>query len=111
MSEMTATRLAKGSTLVALAVGWVAAGWFLWQTSVPDGLRLPHVDPSREFAPAVLHRSARFDGLLRWEWVVAMLVELAVLVALARLGPRIARAFELGRVGTGVMVGTVATLT
>jgi STE24 endopeptidase len=91
-------------------VGWVAAGWFLWQTSVPDGLRLPHVDPGREFAPSVLHRSARFDGLLRWEWVVATLIELAVLVALARLGPRIAQAFELGRVGTGVMVGTVATL-
>jgi STE24 endopeptidase len=108
---MTATRLAKSSTLVALAAGWVAAGWFLWQTSVPDGLRLSQVDPEGEFSRAVLHRSARFDGLLRWEWVVATLAELAVLIALARLGPRIARAFELGRVATGVMVGAVATLT
>src|SRR5919198_441045 len=35
---------------------------------------------------------------------------LVALVVFSRLGPRIARAWELGRVGTGVMVGAVTTL-
>jgi STE24 endopeptidase len=97
--------------LVALAVGWAVAAWLLWRTAVPGSLRLPHVDPHDEFSASILRRSARYDGFLRWEWVVATFVTLAVLVALARLGPRIAGAFELGRVGTGVMVGAVTTLT
>ena len=39
-----------------------------------------------------------------------MLAGIATLVVLVRLAPRIAGAWELGRVGTGVMVGAVATL-
>jgi STE24 endopeptidase len=110
MSEMTATRLAKASTLVALTVGWVVAAWFLWQTSVPGNLHLSNVDVHDEFSASILRRSARYDGFLRWEWVAATLVQLAALVGLTLLGPRIARAFELGRVATGVMVGAVTTL-
>jgi STE24 endopeptidase len=110
MSEMTATRLAKAATLVALAVGWAIAAWFLWQTSVPGNLHLPHVDVHQEFSASILRRSARYDGFLRWEWVVATIVQLGVLVGLTRFGLRIARAFELGRVGKGVMVGAVTTL-
>src|SRR5919201_7048929 len=110
MSEMTAIRLAKASTLVLLAAGWAVAAWLLWQTSVPDSLHLPRVSAREEFGADVLRRAARFDGFLRWEWVAATCVELAALVVLAALGPRIARAFELGRVGAGVMVGGVTTL-
>jgi STE24 endopeptidase len=107
---MTATRLVKSATLLTLASGWVVAGWFLWQTTVPENLRLAHVDVHRYWSERALHRAARFDGFLRWDWVAATLVGLAVLVVLARLGPRLAAAWELGRVGTGVMVGAVATL-
>jgi STE24 endopeptidase len=107
---MTATRLAKASTLVALAAGWVVAAWLLWRTSVPGSLHLPHVDPHREFGAAILHRSARYDGFLRWLWVGATLIQLGALVVLALLGSRMARAWELGRVGKGVMVGAVTTL-
>jgi STE24 endopeptidase len=117
---MTATRVAKGSTLVPLAVAalfaaalasaWLAAAWYLTRTTVPDDLRLPHVDAGNEFSPRILHRSANYDGFLRWEWVAATLVTLAALVLFTRLGPRIARAWELGRVATGVMVGAVTTL-
>jgi STE24 endopeptidase len=110
MSEMTATRLAKAATLVVLAAGWLIAGWFLWQTSVPGSLRLPHVNVHDEFSASILRRSAHYDGFLRWEGVVATLVQLAALAGLALLGPRVARAFELGRVATGVMVGAVTTL-
>ena len=93
-----------------LAAGWAVAAWLLWQTSVPDSLHLPRVSAREEFGADVLRRAARFDGFLRWEWVAATCVELAALVVLAALGPRIARAFELGRVGAGVMVGAVTTL-
>lgn len=91
-------------------MGWAAAAWFLWQTSVPGNLHLPHVDLHDEFSDSILRRSARFDGFLRWAWVIATVVQLAALVGLTLLGPRIARAFELGRVATGVMVGAVTTL-
>lgn len=107
---MTATRVAKSSTLVGLAAVWAGAAWFLTRTTVPGNLRLPRVDAGREFPHLILHRSAHYDGFLRWEWVAAALVTLAALVLFTRLGPRIARAWELGRVGTGVMVGAVTTL-
>jgi STE24 endopeptidase len=110
MSEMTATRVAKAATLVVLGGGWVVAGWLLWQTSVPDDLRLPHVSAGEEFRTRILDRTSTYERFLRWEWVLATLVELAVLVALTLLGPRLARAWELGRVATGVMVGAFTTL-
>ncbi len=93
-----------------LAAGWVVAGALLWQTTVPGDLRRPHVDPNRYWSDRALRRAAHFDGFLRWDWVAATLAALAVLLVLVRLGPRIAAAWELGRVGTGVMVGAVATL-
>src|SRR6476646_7536970 len=107
---MTATRLAKGATLCAVAAGWVVAGWALWQTTVPDNLDVSGLDPHRYWSAATLHRSARFDGLLRWDWAAAVLVGIAALVVLTRFGPRLAAAWELGRVATGGMVGAVATL-
>src|ERR671937_2307512 len=107
---MTATRLAKAATLFVLASGWVVAGWFLWETTVPDDLHLPHVDPHRYWSAHALRRAKPFDDFLRWEWAIATVVELAALAVLAWLGPRLARAWELGRVGKGVMVGAVTTL-
>src|SRR3954452_23588332 len=107
---MTATRLAKGATICAVAACWVVAAWFLWQTSVPDGLQLGHLDPHRYWSDHALDRAARYDGLLRWDWAASILVGIVALVVLVRMGPRIAAAWELGRVGTGVMVGAVATL-
>lgn len=107
---MTATRLGKLGTLFLAASAWVVAAWFLWQTTVPGDLDAPHVDPHRYWSDHALHRAAHFDGFLRWLWVLATLVGLAALVVLVYLGPRIARAWDLGRVGTGVMVGAVTTL-
>ena len=107
---MTATRFAKASTLVALAVGWLVAAWLLTRTTVPGDLHAPHVDARSVFPADALHRSARYDGFLRWLWVAATLVTLAALGLFVHLGPRIARAWELGRVATGIMVGAVTTL-
>jgi STE24 endopeptidase len=107
---MTATRVAKGSTLVVLALGWLVAAWLLARTTIPGNLHEPHVSAAAEFPARLLHRSARYDGVLRWLWLLATLLTLATLVVFARLGPRIAAAWELGRVGKGIMVGTVTTL-
>src|SRR3954465_12912039 len=107
---MTATRFAKATTLVALAVGWLVAAWLLTRTTVPGDLHAPHVNSRAVFPAAVLHRTARYDGLLRWLWVGSTLVTLAALLLFVHLGPRIARAWELGRVATGVMVGAVTTV-
>jgi Zn-dependent protease with chaperone function len=116
---MTATRVAKGSTLVGpaawaaavvLAAGWALAAWLLSRTTIPGNLHVPHVDAAAEFPAALLHRSARYDGVLRWLWVAGTLVTLAALVLFTKLGPRMAAAWELGRVGKGIMVGTVTTL-
>jgi STE24 endopeptidase len=107
---MTATRFAKASTLVALAAGWLVAAWLLTRTTVPGDLHAPHVDARSVFPAGVLHRSARYDGFLRWLWVASTLVTLTALALFVYLGPRIARAWELGRVATGVMVGAVTTL-
>ncbi|HSS79693.1 MAG TPA: M48 family metalloprotease [Gaiellaceae bacterium] len=107
---MTATRFAKASTLVALAVGWLVAAWLLTRTTVPGNLHAPQVDAGSVFPAGLLQRSAHYDGFLRWLWVAATLATLGALVLFVYLGPRIARAWELGRVATGVMVGVVTTL-
>jgi Zn-dependent protease with chaperone function len=107
---MTATRVAKWSTLVALAVGWVAAAWLLTRTTIPGNLHEPHVSAAAEFPAPLLHRATRYDSVLRWLWVAGTLVTLAALLLFTKLGPRIAAAWELGRVAKGIMVGTVTTL-
>jgi STE24 endopeptidase len=108
MSEMTATRMTRLGTIVLAAGLWLGAAAFLWHTTVPD-LRLPNLDPHAFFGRRILHRAADFAGFLRYEWLAATLVQLAVLFALSRLGRRIAGGFALGRIGTGVMVGAVVT--
>ena len=95
---------------MALAAGWVVAAWLLTRTNVPDDLHAPRVDANAVFPDAILHRSARYDGLLRWLWLASTLVTLAALGLFVWLGPRIAAAWQLGRVATGVMVGAVTTL-
>jgi Zn-dependent protease with chaperone function len=107
---MTATRVAKGSTLLVLVAGWLVAAWLLTRTTIPANLHEPHVRAAAEFPARVLDRSARYDGVLRWLWVAGTLLTLAALVVFTKLGPRIAAAWELGRVGKGIMVGTVTTL-
>jgi STE24 endopeptidase len=107
---MTATRVAKASTLVALVAGWLVLAWLLTRTTVPGNLHAPNVDAANVFPEGLLHRSAHYDGFLRWLWLVATVATLVALAVFAWLGPRLADAWELGRVGKGVMVGAVTTL-
>jgi STE24 endopeptidase len=107
---MMATRLLKAGAIIAFAALWVVAAALLWRTRVPSDLHLPHVDPSDYFDAQVLDRTADFEGVLRLTYVLGVVLELATLVVLVFLGRRIAQGFELGRVGTGVMVGAFTTL-
>ena len=93
-----------------LAVGWVVAAWLLTRTTIPGNLNEPHVSAADEFGASLLHRSARYDSVLSWLWVAGTLVTLGALVVFTKLGPRIAAAWQLGRVAKGIMVGTVTTL-
>ena len=91
-------------------MGWVVAAWLLTRTTIPGNLHEPHVSAAAEFQAPLLHRSDRYESVLRWLWVAGTLVTLAALVVFTKLGPRIAAAWQLGRVAKGIMVGTVTTL-
>src|ERR687886_1232599 len=91
MSETTATRMrvAAGiATLAVLAAAWLYAASLLWRTQVPSDLRLPRVDPHRVFSEALLRRTARHDGFLRIDFLLASAAQLAALTWLAARPPR-----------------------
>jgi STE24 endopeptidase len=106
---MTATRIGRTATLVAFALVWVAGAWLLWRTSVPD-LRL-NTDPHRWFTEAQLSRSRRYERFEYVLWALHLLATIVALLVLSRRAPRMARSIELGRVGTGVIVGMVMLVT
>jgi len=91
--------------LAALAAAWSAAAYFLWQTTVPASLHLPHVDELRFFTAAQLHAAASFStvsDLLFWGSALAQIAALAVF---ARWGARWARESAAGPLGTGMLLG------
>jgi STE24 endopeptidase len=106
---MTATRIGRTATLVAFAVAWVVGAWLLWRTSVPD-LHL-NADPHRWFADAQLSRSRRYERFEYVLWALHLLATIVALLVLSRRAPRMARSIELGRIGTGVIVGMVMLVT
>jgi STE24 endopeptidase len=91
--------------LALAAAAWAAAAWFLWRTTVPASLHLPHVDEHRFFTAAQLHAAASFsrvEDLLFWG---ATLAQIAALAVYARWGGRWARESAAGPVGTGMLLG------
>jgi STE24 endopeptidase len=88
-----------------LAGAWLGAASLLWQTSVPDGLRLPELDAARFFTASELDQAENFEDVAR---LIALATELAILVALglfAWRGHRLSRESAAGRIGTGMMLG------
>jgi STE24 endopeptidase len=106
---MTATRIGRTATLVALAGVWVVGALLLWRTSVPD-LRLDS-NPHRWFTDAQLARSRRYERFEYVLWALHLLATIVALLVLSRRAPRMARSIELGRIGTGVIVGMVMLVT
>ena len=88
----------------AAAAGWLVAAVLLWRSAMPD-LRLPDVDPVSVFPADYLDRSERYQRFHRANWVLATIVQLAVLVACVRLAPRV----RVRGIPGGVALG-VATL-
>ena len=43
-----------GVALAAAVAGWLVAAYFLWQSVLPDGLRLPDVDEDSLFPTSTL---------------------------------------------------------
>ena len=77
------------------------------RTSVPEGLRVPHLDPRRFFGAAELARNARYERFLRWDALAALAAQFLALALLARRarlhrGPALVRASVLGLAAIGV---------
>ena len=90
---------------LALAAVWAVAAALLWRSSVPGGLRLPHVDPRSVFTPAELSLAARFARFERADWALSQLALVLVLVFYARYGVRLMKESAAGRIGTGMLLG------
>lgn len=91
MSERTATRIrvaARIASFAVLAAAWLYAASLLWRTQVPANLRLPRLDPHSVFSDALLRRTARHDGFLRIDFLLASTAQLAALLWLALRPPR-----------------------
>jgi STE24 endopeptidase len=100
MSEMTATRMARAGILAAIVLLWAGAAAALWQTDVPDDLRLPDVDVRRYFTNAQLDEFERHDRVLRVLGIAALSAELLALAVIAWRpppvrGPALAGAAQL----------------
>jgi STE24 endopeptidase len=102
-------RVAAGiATLAVLVAAWVFAAGLLWRTQVPEGLRLPRLDPHRYFSDALLRRTADHDRFLRIDFLLASAAQLVALVALAARAPRVARRLRGGRLLRGLEFALLA---
>ncbi|MGH3041398.1 MAG: hypothetical protein ACRDNG_06630, partial [Gaiellaceae bacterium] len=100
-----ASALALVLVLAALAAAWAVAAWLLWQTEVPDGLRLPEIAASDVLAPARLEEARDFERFLRWSSVASVLVLIGAFAVYAHYGARFVRESAAGRIGTGMLLG------
>jgi STE24 endopeptidase len=91
--------------LLALAALWALAAHALWHSSVPSGLRLPHVDPRSMFSAAFLKRSSSYERFLDVDALLGDITLVVVLALYARRGHRLMRESAAGRIGTGMMLG------
>lgn len=106
---MTATRMTRAATLTALGAAWIVAAALLWQTTVPDDLRLPSLDERATFGAELVREAESYERFLYILWLLGTLAGLAVLVWLVRRGPRLAASLGLGSVNAGIIVGVLVT--
>jgi STE24 endopeptidase len=94
--------------LVAVAVvagAWWAASRWLLPTTVPSGLSLSHLDPTRYFSRAFLRRSASYERFLDVDALLAEVTLVGVLCVYAVRGHRLMRESAAGPIGTGMLLG------
>jgi STE24 endopeptidase len=94
--------------VAGLAAIWWFAAARLWSSStVPDDLKLPHLDQHHYFSARFLERASDYERFLRIDFVASAIVVLVVLALYARHGERFARESAAGRVGTGMFLGMI----
>jgi STE24 endopeptidase len=91
--------------VAALAAVWAVAAWWLWQTTVPAGLELPHVAADEVLPQPALDEARDFERFLRWSYVASAIVLIGAFAVYARYGGRFARESAAGRIGTGMLLG------
>jgi Zn-dependent protease with chaperone function len=103
---MTATRKTL-ATITVLAIPWLVAAWFLWDTTVPSDLRLPDLNARDYFSAAHLDETADYERFVRIVLVLSLVATIVALLVLVRRMPRVARSTGLGPIGAGMIVGMV----
>ena len=93
------------AVILAVAVGWGIAAWFLLDTVVPGDLTLPAVDVDEVFGPDLVEEAERYERFLFADWVAAQVVALVTLAVYARYGARYASESAAGPIGTGMLLG------
>src|SRR5438309_1064380 len=105
MSEMTATRMARGATYLAVAGAGVWLASLLWRTSVPHVVA-PKLDAETVFGAGLVRRTASYERFLRADWVSLVVVQLAVLLVVLRRSRRLR--LGLGPAPSGLVLAAVA---
>lgn len=93
--------------VVAAGAWWVASRRLL-PTTVPSGLSLSHLDPTRYFSRAFLRRSASYERFLDVDALLAEVTLVVVLCVYALRGHRLMRESAAGPIGTGMLLGMLA---
>jgi STE24 endopeptidase len=91
--------------LLALVALLGVAAWALWDTQVPQGLRLPEVEASAVLDAELLEEARDFERFLRISFLVSLVVVIVVFALYARYGGRFVRESAAGRIGTGMLLG------
>ena len=97
-------RLIWSVLFVVGAVLWFLAARALWQTSIPAGLKLPHVNVHEMASSSELHRARHFNLVLDWIGVIGLVLPLIVLGLYARWGHKFMRESAAGPIGTGMLL-------
>jgi Zn-dependent protease with chaperone function len=90
-----------------VAALWGAAVYVLWQSEVPNGLDLPHVDENDHFSDEALDRADDYALFLRVNFLLSQVALVAMLGLYAWRGARFARESAAGRIGTGMLLGMI----
>jgi STE24 endopeptidase len=90
-----------------VAALWAAAVYVLWQSKVPNGLDLPHVDENSYFSDEALDRADDYALFLRVNFLLSQAALVAMLGLYAWRGARFARESAAGRIGTGMLLGMI----
>jgi hypothetical protein len=71
---------------------------------IPNGLELPDVEETSLFPTSTLSQAESYERFVRWDFVLAQVVVIAVVAVYARIGPKFVRESAAGPIGTGMLL-------